>query len=126
MARAYIAKVSGAGLAVATPSDAPNQQVLPTPGAYDAQMQAPAGLVITSVVGVADTTVALDVKLYISPSATSVATASQVAHIRKPANDTGQLTLSPDGVTMVGGQNYLVADFADTGTAHELWIYIEG
>lgn len=125
MARAYLAKVSGSGLAVATPSDAPNQQALPSPGAYDARLQAPAALLITSMVGVADTTVALDAELYISLSPTSIANASPVGHIRAAANDTRQLNLSPDGVTMVGG-NYLVVNFLDTGTAHEFWIYIEG
>lgn len=73
--------------------------------------------------GIADATVALDVAVYLSPDQADLTGATEVGHLKAAGGATDQIPLSPHGIPGVGGQ-WLIADFTDTGTGHEVWAYI--
>jgi hypothetical protein len=80
---------------------------------------------IVSMRGVADAGAALDVTLYISPSATDVSKAQAIVRLKAGAGglDPGPF-LSPYGIEI--SQNaFLVASFADAGAGHEVWVYVQ-
>lgn len=90
-----------------------------------ASVKLPDGAMIVEMRGIAAVATALDANVYVSPSPSDVTNAQKVGHLRCPLNSVDDgLNLSPYGIG-ISGDAYLVADFVDAGTTHEVWVYVQ-